>query len=56
MDYGLKGKRILVTGAADGGGKAIANVLAKEGAWVILHDLPMKEEMLWVQYRKVCGM
>ena len=46
MDYGLKGKRILVTGASDGGGKAIANVLAKEGAWVILHDLPMKEEML----------
>lgn len=46
MDYGLQGKRILVTGAADGSGKAIAEMLAKEGAWVIVHDLPMKEEQL----------
>lgn len=46
MDYGLTGKRVLVTGAADGCGKAIAKVLADEGAQVILHDLPAKEELL----------
>ena len=46
MDYGLNGKRALVTGAADGCGKAIALLLAKEGAQVILHDLAMKEELL----------
>lgn len=46
MDYNLSGKRVLVTGAADGCGKAIALTLAKEGAQVILHDLAMKEELL----------
>ncbi len=46
MDYGLKGKRALITGAADGLGKCIANILAEEGVNVILHDLPQKEAML----------
>ncbi len=46
MDYGLKGKRALVTGAADGCGKAIAFLLAKEGVQVVLHDLSMKEDLL----------
>ena len=47
MDYKLSGKRVLVTGAADGCGKAIALTLAKEGAQVILHDLAMKEDPPW---------
>ena len=46
MDYGLEGKRALVTGAADGCGKAIALLLAQEGAQVILHDLEGKAEAL----------
>ena len=54
MDYGLNGKRALVTGAADGCGKAIALLLAKEGAQVILHDLAMKEELLKANV-ELCG-
>lgn len=46
MDYGLSGKVVLVTGAADGCGKAIAKAFVAEGAKVILHDLAFKEEML----------
>ena len=46
MDYGLKDKRVLITGAADGMGKSLARVFSSEGAYVIIHDLPMKEEML----------
>lgn len=54
MDYALNGKRALVTGAADGCGKAIALLLAQEGATVILHDLPIKETLLQ-QNAKLCG-
>ncbi len=46
MDYQLQGKKVLVTGAADGCGKAIALEFAKEGATVILHDLDFKKELL----------
>lgn len=46
MDYGMNGKVALVTGAADGCGKAIAKALVNEGVKVILHDLPMKKELL----------
>ncbi len=46
MDYQLQGKRVLVTGSADGCGKAIALEFAKEGASVILHDLAFKKEAL----------
>ncbi len=46
MDYQLKGKRVLVTGSADGCGKAIAKCFTEEGAIVILHDLPMKKDTL----------
>ncbi len=46
MDYQLKGKRVLVTGSADGCGKAIAQCFTEEGAEVILHDLPLKKEIL----------
>lgn len=46
MDYRLKDKRVLITGSADGCGKAIAKKFNDEGAIVILHDLPMKEELL----------
>ena len=46
MDYGLKNKVVLVTGAADGCGKAIAKAFVAEGAKVILHDLAFKEDML----------
>lgn len=46
MNYGLKGKKVFVTGAADGCGKAIAEILTEENAEVILHDLPAKEGLL----------
>ncbi len=46
MDYGLKNKRVLITGAADGLGKCLAKVFSEEGSNVIIHDLPSKEEML----------
>lgn len=46
MDYGLKGKTVLVTGAADGCGKAIAHRFFEEGANVILHDIDFKADML----------
>ncbi len=46
MDYQLQGKRVLVTGSADGCGKAIAMEFAKEGATVILHDLAFKQDAL----------
>ncbi len=46
MDYGLKNKVILVTGAADGCGKAIAKAFIEEGAKVIMHDLAIKETQL----------
>ena len=46
MDYKIEGKVALVTGAADGCGKAIAEKLAVEGVKVILHDLSFKEEAL----------
>lgn len=54
MDYNISGKRVLVTGAADGCGKAIALTLAKEGAQVILHDLAMKEDLLKAN-AELCG-
>lgn len=46
MNSGIKDKVVLVTGAADGCGKAIARAFIDEGAYVILHDLKFKEEML----------
>lgn len=46
MDYEMSGKIALVTGAADGCGKAIAQAFVKEGVQVILHDLPMKRDLL----------
>ena len=54
MNYGLAGKRALVTGAADGCGKAIALLLAQEGAQVVLHDLSMKGEALKAN-AELCG-
>lgn len=53
MDYDIKNKVTLVTGAADGCGKAIAEKLGKEGVRVILHDLPCKEEQLKVNAEKI---
>ncbi len=37
MDLRLTGKRILVTGSNTGIGRSIAQVLAREGACVIVH-------------------
>ena len=36
MDYGLKGKNVLVTGSTKGLGEAIVRILAGEGANVIV--------------------
>lgn len=46
MDYGLKDKRVLVTGSAGGMGKALAKVFDDEGAYVILHGREAEEEQL----------
>src|SRR5512141_694529 len=35
----VEGKTAIVTGAANGIGKAIAELLAEEGAWVLLTDI-----------------
>jgi len=43
MDYGIKGKKALVTGSAVGIGKAIAVDLAKEGVKVVLTSRNEKE-------------
>lgn len=37
MNLGLKGKNVLITGATDGFGRALAVVLAEEGANLMLH-------------------
>ena len=37
MDLKLQGKRALITGSSKGIGEAIARVLAREGATVIVH-------------------
>ncbi|BAQ09637.1 short-chain dehydrogenase/reductase SDR [Bacillus sp. OxB-1] len=53
MDLGIKGRTVLVTGAAKGIGRAIATALAKEGAHVALHYQTSEEEaqetkeMIW---------
>jgi 3alpha(or 20beta)-hydroxysteroid dehydrogenase len=39
MDYGLAGRRYVVTGAARGQGAAEAEILVREGAWVIGADI-----------------
>ena len=43
MDLQLNGKRALVTGSSSGIGEAIAKVLAKEGAAVVVHGRQEKE-------------
>ena len=39
MDYGLKGKAALVTGAASGIGRATAQLFARDGARVVASDV-----------------
>jgi len=43
MDLQLNGKRALVTGSSSGIGEAIAKVLAKEGAAVVVQGRQEKE-------------
>lgn len=42
--FSLKGKRVLVTGSTQGIGKAIAKLLAKQGATVIIHGATSEEK------------
>ena len=51
MNYGLNGKHILISGASDGFGKALALVLNEEGARLTLHDLEAKRDKL----EALCG-
>ena len=46
MEIDLKGKNVLITGAAKGIGRGIANACASEGANIGLHYLSSKEEAL----------
>ena len=46
MNFGLKDKHILISGASDGFGKALAIVLDEEGARLTLHDLEAKRDKL----------
>ena len=46
MNLGLNGKHVLITGASDGFGKALAQVLSEEGTHLTLHDLPQKSDKL----------
>ncbi len=43
MEYGLKNKNILITGSTKGLGKAIAEVLSREGANVVISGRNQKE-------------
>ena len=54
MNYDLKDKIVFVTGAADGCGKAIARAFIEEGAFVILHDLRFKEDLLKSNVKELC--
>ena len=42
MDLGLKGRVVIVTGAASGIGKAVAEAYAKEGAYLALADINLE--------------
>ena len=46
MKQNFKGKNVLVTGAAMGIGKGLSECFAKEGANIILVDLPIQKELL----------
>ena len=48
----LSGKLALVTGGARGIGKCVANVLAREGAKVVVADLNQEESLKTVEVRK----
>lgn len=42
MDLGLKGKNVLITGAAGGIGRAVANILASEGSNIVVNDMNLE--------------
>ncbi len=50
MDLGLRGKNAIITGSGGGFGKALAFVLADEGANIVVHDLPSKND----EAEKIC--
>lgn len=49
MDTGLKGKRILITGASGGIGASISRILIKEGAHIVVHYNKNKEGALEIE-------
>lgn len=51
----LKGQTALVTGAARGIGRAIAEALAKEGANIVVVDLNIDEAHQWAEYMESLG-
>ena len=54
MDYGLKDKVVIVTGAARGIGSAIAGQMAAEGAHVVVADIHLNEALARAQ--EICSL
>jgi short-subunit dehydrogenase len=52
-NYDVKGKNVLITGAASGIGKEFSSLFAADGANLLLDDLPAKREVLDIQAREL---
>lgn len=55
MDFGIKGKRVLITGAAGGFGKSLAYIFGEEGAIPVIHDRESCKEQLEIICKEIPG-